>query len=70
MQRVKTNWEFQVGLDLEYRLSKNFSVYAQPYYKHYFKPFIQQEGASAKDPYSIGLGIGTRFNFGLKKTKP
>jgi hypothetical protein len=70
MLRMKMNWEIQLGLDIEYRLSKNFSVYAEPYYKHYFKPFLEQEGTTARDPYSIGIGIGTRFNFGQKKNKP
>jgi len=70
--RVKMNWEIQAALDLEYRLVKNFSMYAQPYYKHYFKPFATGESTStsAKDPYSIGIEIGARYNFGQKRIKP
>ncbi len=70
--RVKMNWEIQAALDIEYRLVKNFSMYAQPYYKHYFKPFATGEStsASAKDPYSIGIEIGARYNFGQKRIKP
>jgi hypothetical protein len=69
--RVKMNWEIQAALDIEYRLIKNFSLYAEPTYKHYFKPFETQESATitAKDPYSIGIEVGARFNFG-KKIKP
>ena len=72
LSRVKFNWEIQVALDLEYRLVKNFSIYAEPSYKHYFKPFETQESnlTSAKDPYSVGIEIGARFNLGLKKNKP
>jgi len=72
LSRVKINWEIQVALDLEYRLVKNFSIYAQPYYKHYFKPFATKESTStsAKDPYSFGIEVGARFNFGQKKIKP
>jgi hypothetical protein len=66
------NWEFQAALNLEYRLVKNFSIYAEPSYKHYFKPFETKESTStsAKDPYSVGIEIGARFNLGLKKNKP
>jgi len=72
LSRVKMNWEIQAALDLEYRLVKNFSMYAQPYYKHYFKPFATGESTSSspKDPYSIGIEFGVRFNFGQKKIKP
>jgi hypothetical protein len=66
--RVKMNWEIQAALDIEYRLVKNFSLYAEPTYKHYFKPFETQESVTtkAKDPYSIGIEVGARFNFGKK----
>ena len=72
LSRVKMNWEIQAALDLEYRLVKNFSMYAQPYYKHYFKPFANGESTStsAKDPYSIGIEVGARYNFGQKRIKP
>jgi hypothetical protein len=72
LSRVKMNWEIKAALDIEYRLVKNFSIYAEPSYKHYFKPFETQESTSSstKDPYSFGIEIGARFNFGLKKNKP
>ena len=72
LSRVKMNWEIQAALDLEYRLVKNFSIYAQPYYKHYFKPFETGESTpnSARDPYSVGIEVGARFNFGQKRIKP
>ena len=72
LSRVKVNWEIQAALDLEYRLSKNFSIYGQPYYKHYFKPFETGESTSnsTRDPYSVGLEVGARLNFGQKRIKP
>jgi hypothetical protein len=72
LTRVKMNWEIQAALDIEYRLVKNFSIYAQPSYKHYFKAFETPESTpvSPKDPYSIGITIGARYNFGLKHSKP
>ncbi len=72
LSRVKMNWEIQAALDLEYRLVKNISMYAQPYYKHYFKPFETGESTSnsARDPYSIGIEVGARINFGQKRIKP
>ncbi len=65
------NWEIQAALDIEYRLAKNFSIYADPSYKHYFKPFETQESASstAKDPYSVGIEVGIKVNFGQIKIK-
>jgi hypothetical protein len=71
LTRVEMNWEIQAALDIEYRLSKNFSIYADPSYKHYFKPFEMEESESvkAKDPYSIGIELGIRVNFGQKKIK-
>ncbi|MGA3015403.1 MAG: outer membrane beta-barrel protein, partial [Bacteroidales bacterium] len=67
--RVKMNWELQAALDIEYRLTKEFSIYADPSYNHYFKPFETQESATskAKDPYSIGIELGIRINFGKNK---
>jgi hypothetical protein len=69
--RIKMNWELQAALDIEYSLAKNFSIYAEPSYIHYFKPFESQESnsVSPKDPFSIGLEIGARYNFRPKRNK-
>jgi hypothetical protein len=67
LHRVKMNWEIQAVLDLEYRIEKHFSLYAQPYYKHYFKSFMEKESTSVTDPYSIGIEVGARIHFGQKK---
>jgi hypothetical protein len=69
-ERVKMNWDIQASLDLEYGISKAISVYAQPYYKYYFRPFVDDESAPVKDPYSIGIEVGARIHFGQKKIKP
>ncbi|MCX6247034.1 MAG: outer membrane beta-barrel protein [Bacteroidetes bacterium] len=73
LQRVKINWEIMAALDLEYRLARNISIYAQPYYKHYFKPFTTDESTTTtpvKDPFAVGIEIGARYNFGRKSTRP
>jgi len=68
--RVKTNWQLWVGLRLDYKINKEFSLFAEPNYKYYFKPVAEQKEGSAKNPYSIGLGIGIEYNFGRKIHKP
>jgi Outer membrane protein beta-barrel domain len=68
--RIKTNWQLWVGLRLDYKISKEFSLFAEPYYKYYFKPVAEQKESSANNPYSIGLGIGIEYNFGRKIQKP
>jgi hypothetical protein len=68
--RVKTSWQLWLGLRLDYKISKEFSLYAEPNYKYYFKPVSEQKEGIAKNPYSIGLGIGIQYNFGRKINKP
>ncbi|MCX6244767.1 MAG: outer membrane beta-barrel protein [Bacteroidetes bacterium] len=69
LERVKVNWELQAALDLDYRITKQFSIYAQPYYKHYFQPFVEQESESVKDPFSFGIEVGAKVHFGTKSHK-
>ena len=65
--RLKTNWQLWLNLTLEYRLTRQFSLFAEPYYKYYFQPMLQQENTSATNPSAFGLGVGLQFNFGKKK---
>jgi len=67
--RVTTSWQLWLGLRMDYKISKEFSLFAEPYYKYYFKPVVEQAEAPAKSPYSIGLGIGVQYNFGRKTQK-
>jgi hypothetical protein len=67
--RVKTSWQLWLGLRLDYKISKEFSLFAEPYYKYYFKPVVEQKEGIVKNPYSIGLGIGIQYNFGRKIQK-
>jgi hypothetical protein len=64
--RVTTNWQLWLGMRLDYKISKEFSLFAEPYYKYYFQPVVEQEESPSKNPYSIGLGIGIQYNFGRK----
>jgi hypothetical protein len=68
--RVTTNWQLWLGLRLDYKINKEFSLFAEPNYKYYFKPVTEQNESIAKNPYSIGLGIGIQYNFGRKTDKP
>ena len=68
--RVTTNWQLWVGLRLDYKINKEFSLFAEPYYKYYFKPVAEYNEGSAQNPYSIGLGIGIEYNLGRKIHKP
>jgi len=68
--RVTTNWQLWLGLRLDYKINKEFSLFAEPNYKYYFKPVTEQNEGIVKNPYSIGLGIGIQYNFGRKINKP
>jgi hypothetical protein len=68
--RVKTNWQLWLGLRLDYKINKEFSLFAEPTYKYYFKPAVEQKEDPVNNPYSIGLGIGIQYNFGRKTIKP
>jgi hypothetical protein len=68
--RANTSWQLWLGLRLDYKINKEFSLFAEPNYKYYFKPVVEQNEDIAKNPYSIGLGIGIQYNFGRKIQKP
>jgi hypothetical protein len=68
--RIKTNWQLWLGLRLDYKISKEFSLFAEPSYTYYLKPVVDQKEAPATNPYSVGLGIGIQYNFGRKTYKP
>ena len=65
-ERQSFSWKFAVGIHLEYRVTKNLGCYVEPFYKYYFTSLTKTETTSAKDPYSIGVGLGIRYHFGLK----
>ena len=68
--RVTTNWQLWLGLRLDYKINKAFSLFAEPNYKYYFKPVVEQNEGLAKNPYSIGLGIGIQYNIGRQIYNP
>jgi hypothetical protein len=65
--RVTTTWQLWANFLIEYRLTKEVSLYLQPVYKYYLKPVAEKENVSYGQPWSIGLGVGLQFNFGHKK---
>jgi hypothetical protein len=68
--RVTTSWQLWLGLRLDYKINKAFSLFAEPNYKYYFKPVTEQKEGPVKNPYSIGVGIGIQYNIGPKIHKP
>lgn len=64
--RTKTTWQLFAGLRFDYQLSKQFSIYAQPYYKYYFKQVTSRVENTSSSPYSIGLGFGIEYYFGQR----
>jgi hypothetical protein len=66
--RVETNWQIWTGLRLDYKISKEFSFFAEPYYKYYFKPMVEGKEVPSANPWSVGLGVGLQYNFGRKIT--
>ncbi len=65
--RVTTTWQLCANFLIEYRLTKEVSLYFQPVYKYYLKPLAEKENVTYGQPWSIGLGVGLQFNFGHKK---
>jgi hypothetical protein len=66
--RNKTTWQVLVGLRLDYKVANEFSVFAEPYYKYYLQPMVNQSESPAPNPWSVGLGVGLQYNFGRKTT--
>jgi hypothetical protein len=64
--RVSTYWQLWLNLSLEYRLTKQISLFAEPYYRYYFTPVVQREGLTPAKPSAFGIGLGVQYNFGSK----
>jgi hypothetical protein len=61
------NWQLYLGLRFDYQLARSLSLIVEPYYRYYFSPLTEQKENYAKNPYSLGLGIGIQYNFGRKQ---
>lgn len=68
-ERVGINWQVWLNLSLEYRLNRQLSLYAEPYYRYYFNPVVKGENLEAGNPSAFGLGLGIQYHFGSKSTK-
>jgi hypothetical protein len=64
------NWQIWAGFHMDYRIDENFDFYLEPTYKYYFNPVVGSEVVSVKAPWTIGLGIGVKYNFGFNTLKP
>lgn len=63
-ERVTANWQIWTNLNLEIRMNRKTSFYLEPSFKYFLSPMTVQEKATAKAPWSVGLGIGLQFNLG------
>jgi hypothetical protein len=63
-ERVTANWQIWTNLNLEIRMNRKTSFYFEPSFKYFLSPMTSQEKATAKAPWSVGLGIGLQFNLG------
>ena len=64
------NWQIWGAIHIDYRIAENFDCYLEPTYKYYFSPMVGNEAVSVKAPWSLGLGIGIKYNFGFNTLKP
>lgn len=64
------NWQIWGGIHMEYRIDENFDFYLEPTYKYYFNPVVGNEVVSVKAPWTVGLGLGFKYNFGFNTLKP
>ncbi len=64
------NWQIWAGIHMDYRIDENFDFYLEPTYKYYFSPVVGNEAVSVKAPWTLGLGIGFKYNFGFNTQKP
>jgi len=64
------NWQIWAAIHIDYRIAGNFDCYIEPTYKYYFSPMVGNEAVSVKAPWSLGLGIGFKYNFGFNTLNP
>ncbi len=70
--KVKTSWKVLSALHFDYRLTKGFSIYAEPSFSYFLKTTYENNELPAEKPWSVGVGLGIKYNFGKglsKKTK-
>lgn len=67
--RIKSSWQIQTALHFDYRITKGFSVYAEPSYSYFLNPAYGNDEIPSAKPWSVGLGIGLQYNFGKAITK-
>ena len=64
------DWQVWGAIHVNYRIAENFDIYLEPTYKYYFGPVAGNENPAVKAPWSIGLGLGVKYNFGYNALRP
>lgn len=63
-ERVEWNFQWQIGIRLNYNISKAFSVSAEPIFTKYLNSIYDTDkGYSSVKPYTMGLRVGIYYGF-------
>jgi hypothetical protein len=69
-QRTDINWQLWTGLNLEYLITKKWSLFLRPYYVFYLTNTVKENGMPYSWPRSAGITVGFSYGFGFKNQKP
>lgn len=59
--RIKTNWQLQLGLALAYQINHRISVAIEPNFRYYLDKVYEQEYIGNKHPYTFGVRAGLQM---------
>lgn len=63
LPRLNTSIQVLVSLSLQFQITEQLGILAEPTYRYYVNPVYDVNGESLKNPYSIGVRGGIYFNF-------
>ena len=63
LPRLNTSIQVLVSLSLQFQITEQLGILAEPTYRYYINPVYDVNGESLKNPYSIGVRGGIYFNF-------
>jgi len=68
--RIQTGWQVWAGINLEYRMTRRMSFYAEPSFKYNLRSPAGKENEQYKAPWAVGLGLGIQYNIGKIRWQP